>query len=245
MDIQKKIKMVDMRLDGYSIRTVGEAVGCSHQMVANYVKAIHPHGGEVDPDNICIPMLTDEERASIAEAIVSCEGDLPKLCHETQKSQEELERLLDYIAVRKPSTCRACIYPAVGTWMRHHMVTVKSLAEGVGVSHPTLSAALSGERHMTMKILEGLRAITGMSYRTILDGHMGPIDEEIERELSVMRASNPEGSLDASTPLARRPLVHPAKEYKSQKPAESKIEEEFPPVIQPKHIIMPPPKNKR
>ncbi len=242
MDIDKKIKMINMRLDGYSIRIVGEAVGCSHQMVANYVKSIHPDGGEVDVSSISIPMLSDEERAALSEAIVHYDGNISKLCQETQKSPEYLQKLLDYIVVRKPSTCRACIYPEVGTWMRRHMVTVKSLSESVGVSHPTLSAILSGERHMTMKVLERLRAITGMPYRTILEGHMGPIDQEIERELSVMRASNPEGvETGPVNPIAPpKPVVT----VKHKKKEDRQIEENLPPVIKP-HIIMPPPKSKR
>lgn len=240
MDTEKKIKMVDMRLDGYSIRNVGEAVGCSHQMVANYVKSIHPNGGDVSSSTISIPMLTNEERAFLAEAIVSCDGDIPKLCQETQKSPEELTKLLDYIAIRKPSTCRDCIYPEIGAWMRRHMVTVKSLAEDLGVSHPTLSAILSGERHMTMKILEGLRTITGMPYRIILEGHMGPIDEEIQRELSIMKASDPK--MEEPLPVRQTTPV-PVRHVKKKK-AERKIEEELPPVIKP-NIIMPPPKSKR
>lgn len=196
MDFMSNKKMIEMRLDGYSIRMVAEEVGCSHQMVANYIKSIYPDGDLVDPSTVSIPILTGEERLAIADCIVRCDGDLAAISLESGRDEAEVRRLMDYIAVRKPAICRKCIYPAIGTWMRRNMVTVKSLASEIGISQPTLSSIFSGERHMTMKILSELKARTNMSYRELLEGHMGPIDEEIDRELSVLKANEKDTRLN-------------------------------------------------
>lgn len=179
-----KERMVEMRLDGHSIRTIASDVSCSHQMVANYINELVSICGISRPAaEITYPPMSDEERKKTAHAIVECEGDVAEISKMLGKSEGEARAILDYALIRKPSSVRYCIYQQVGAWMRRHMVTCHQFAEDLGIPQATLSGMLSGSRHISMEVLQKIKARTGMTFREILDGHTGPIDEAIRKEL--------------------------------------------------------------
>lgn len=57
-----------------------------------------------------------------------------------------------------------CVYPAIAQWMHDNRFSYKRLANEIGVAPATLYGGLSGARHVAKYTIDGVLAVTGMTY---------------------------------------------------------------------------------
>lgn len=172
MKQEAKEKLVEMRLDGHSLRSIASELKCSHQIIENYLKELqYNYGYKPDPNSrIEYPQLNDAQRADIAKAIVAAEGEMAQLKTLLPYDERWLQNVMEYTLVRKPSSVRRCVYPAISDWMRRHMVTGKEMSQKLYVGPAIMSAMLTGRRPFSPDVVATLKSLTGMTTKELFAG---------------------------------------------------------------------------
>lgn len=159
-DMKKRVLM--LRLDGYSIRTVGEMVECCYQSIANFLRSLENSGKYGSRQMAPYHNLSKKEMENFCDACAMSDGTVEDVVRLGDLPKEKVLSALDYVTTRKPMPCRDSVYPKVAEWMRHNCVTMRIFADDIGVSQTFFRDLMSGREHMTMEVAEKINKYTNL-----------------------------------------------------------------------------------
>ena len=185
-------RVLTLRMDGYSIRTIGEMVDCCYQSIANYLRSLQTSGKYSAREMAPYHEMAPDEIERFCDACVKADGIAKEIIRLSELPEEKVFAALDYVTTRKPMPCRDSVYPKVAKWMRHHCVTMYIFSDEIGIPQTKLRALMSGKEHISIELAEKINKLTGLSMTDIFSEQV-PLPRKKKGQKTIQEVEDEEG----------------------------------------------------
>lgn len=220
-----KVKMLVLRLEGYSIHKIAEKTNRFAQTVHSYLSRLTQEI-EVEKGVPVPPLaLTETERSLLAVAIVEGNGDIPKTKELAAESglDNRVDQALAFIKTRRATNISSEYYPKIQEWRRMNGVSIGDFCKKLGISRSAMTLLLNRRAHLRLSRAKDIKKITGLSLREIYKDDI----EEIDAEISKQRETEAKKRAMTSSRMRQNPASIMTTDKLGQK------------------IVLPPPKKRR